>query len=69
MSRYALFRFVDDEIEYLSACYEKEGFGLKFTTTRADACEYVTVEKAAEIARALKSLHGMNVYIAMSGDE
>ena len=69
MSRYALFRFVDDDIQYLAACYAQEGFGLKFTTDRQDACEYVTVEKAAEIARALKSLHGMSVYIAMSGDE
>ena len=69
MTRYSLFRFVDDEVEYLAACYEKESFGISFTTKREDACEYTTVEKAISIAKALKSLHGMSVCIAMNTDE
>lgn len=33
------------------ACYEPTGDGIVFTNQAVDACSYVTVEKACEVAR------------------
>ena len=60
MTRYAITRAVGDYgLEYVAACYEPLGNGVVYTPLKADACTYVTVEKAAEIARHLqKNLFG-----------
>ena len=44
----------DHGIEYLAACYEPTGSGVVYTPLRSDACTYVTIEKAAEVAVALQ---------------
>ena len=41
---------------YVSACYDTTGSGVKLTENRADACSYVTFEKAVSVARALISV-------------
>jgi hypothetical protein len=35
---------------YLAACYEATGSGIMLTTVREDACSYVTIEKAINVA-------------------
>ena len=45
--RYAL---VLDQDLYLAACYEATGSGIKLTTVAEDACSYVTIEKAINVA-------------------
>ena len=35
---------------YLAACYEATGSGIKLTTLKEDACSYVTIEKAIDVA-------------------
>jgi len=41
---------------FVAACYETTGSGVKLTDNRADACTYVTFEKAVSVARALISV-------------
>ena len=50
------------------ACYEPDHSGIVFTTVREDACQYVTVEKAVEIAKALRSLQGYEIYIGVDDE-
>ena len=45
--RYAL--AVENEL-YLAACYEATGSGNMLTTVMEDACSYVTIEKAINVA-------------------
>ena len=55
MTRYAITRPMGDHgIEYLAACYAPVGSGVVYTPLRSDACTYVTIEKAAEVAVALQ---------------
>lgn len=55
MTRYAI--QVDDL--FVAACYEPVGSGIMFTRERGDACSYVTIEKAAQIAGELVSTAGL----------
>ena len=68
MVRYRLFKETRASKHYLAACYEPQHDGIVFTPLREDACEYVTVEKAAQIARELTKLHGYTIHIEVSGD-
>ena len=68
MTRYRLFRENRASKHYLAACYEPQHDGIVFTPLQEDACEYVTVEKAAQIARELIKLHGYQVHIEVSED-
>lgn len=56
MTRYAITRAIGDHcLEYVAACYEPLGNGVIYTPIRSDACTYVTIEKAAEIAKHLQN--------------
>ena len=66
MDRFKLYRQAGDSRYYLAACYEPQHDGLVYTPAAEDACEYVTVEKAAKIARELTKLHGYEVFIEVS---
>jgi hypothetical protein len=44
---------------YLAACYEATGSGLLITDKPEDACSYVTIEKAASVARQLGGFFGV----------
>ena len=68
MVRYKLFKEAGALKQYLAACYEPQHDGIVFTTLQEDACEYVTVEKAAKIARELTKLHGEQIHIEVSED-
>ena len=35
---------------YLAACYEATGSGIRITDVAEDACSYVTIEKAIDVA-------------------
>ena len=66
MDRYRLYRETRTSRQYLAACYEPQHDGIVYTPIREDACEYVTVEKAAAVARELTKLHGEQVHIEVS---
>ena len=66
MDRFRLYRDRGAGKEYLQACYEPQHDGIIYTTLREDACEYVTVEKAAAIARELTKLHGEQIHVEVS---
>jgi hypothetical protein len=68
MTRYRLFKETPASKWYLAACYEPQHDGIVFTPLVEDACEYVTVEKAAEIARTLIKLRGEQIHIEVSED-
>ena len=40
--------------------------GVVYTYCKEDACEYVTVEKAAAVARELTKLHGVQIHVEVS---
>ena len=69
MTRYSLFITTTDSPQFLAAVYEPDHSGIVFTPLQADACEYVSIDKAADVARQLKQLHGYDVYIAMRDSE
>ena len=68
MVRYRLFKETRASKHYLAACYEPQHDGIVYTLLKEDACEYVTVEKAAKIARELTKLHGEQIHIEVSDD-
>ncbi len=68
MARYKLFKEAGALKQYLAACYEPQHDGIVYTTLAEDACEYATVEKAAQIARELTKLHGEQIQIEVSED-
>ena len=68
MTRYRLFKETRASKHYLAACYEPQHDGIVYTPLREDACEYVTVEKAAAIARELTKLYGEQIHIEVSED-
>jgi hypothetical protein len=68
MVRYRLFKETAAAKIYLAACYEPQHDGIVFTPIVEDACEYVTVEKAAKIARELTKLRGEQINIEVSDD-
>ena len=68
MVRDRLFKETRASKHYLAACYEPQHDGIVFTPLKEDACEYVTVEKAAAIARELTKLHGEQIHIEVSDD-
>ena len=68
MVRYRLFKETRASKQYLAAYYEPQHDGIVFTPLVQDACEYVTVEKAARIARELIKLYGEQIHIEVSDD-
>ena len=55
MTRYALAReTAGNGLQYVAATYCNAGDGVIFTPMRTDAGMYVTVEKAAQVCRALQ---------------
>ena len=68
MTRYRLFREMRTSKHYLAACYEPQHDGIVFTPIAADACEYVAVDKAAQVARELNKLHGYEICIQVIED-
>ena len=66
MIRYAISRVgPDDARTYLMACYEPGMDGIVYTYEWEDACHYVTVEKAASVARQISTLHGCELQVCM----
>ncbi len=43
---------------FVSAVYDRGGSGIHLTDVPEDACSYVTIEKACEVARDLKDFFG-----------
>lgn len=55
MTRYALAKEVaGNGLHYIAAVYDTNGSGVVFTPMRSDAGTYVTIEKAAQVCRALQ---------------
>ncbi len=54
MPRYALTTQQHKRPLYLAAYYECQGNGIRFTDQAEDACSYVTIEKAVQVAKQLK---------------
>ena len=54
MTRYALARSTSEGLQYLAAAYGNTGDGIVYTPMRTDAGTYVTIEKAADICKALQ---------------
>ena len=61
MTRFAL--VYPDGSRYLAACYEPTGNGIYLTDLREDACTYVNIEKAAEVARHVAPALGRDLLI------
>ena len=68
MVRYRLFRQSAASKRYLQACYDAQHGGIIYTPLVEDACEYVTVSKAAEVAVELCELHGYDICIEICKD-
>ena len=66
MDRFRLYLERGSGKEYLMACYEAQHTGVVYTYCKEDACEYVTVEKAAAVARELTKLHGAQIHVEVS---
>jgi hypothetical protein len=66
--RYKLYRETEAAKLFLQACYEPQHDGIIFTPLDEDACEYVTVEKAAQVARSITKLRGFEVCIQAVDD-
>ena len=54
MPRYALTTQEQKSPLYLAAYYAPQGNGILFTDKAEDACSYVTIEKAVQVAQELK---------------
>lgn len=55
MPRYALLSTQQQqEPLYIAACYESFGNGVYLTYRPEDACSYVTIEKAVQVAKAIQ---------------
>jgi hypothetical protein len=68
MTRYRLYKHVPGTRQYLQACYEQQHNGIIFTSLAEDACEYVSIDKAASVARQLQALHGYQVGLEVTED-
>jgi len=68
VSRFALSRVVNGQPAYLAACYEPQFDGIRYTALQADACSYVTWDKAVSVARTLRDLHGYDVQVITVGN-
>ena len=53
---------------FLAAAYDLTSSGILLTDVEEDACSYVTMGKAVEVARELKSLHGYDIGISVTTD-
>lgn len=62
MHRYSLVLHRDIP-EYVAACYDSTGSGLRTTLNPEDACSWVLFEKACEIAKHLRIALGVEVSI------
>ena len=62
MTRYSVLLHRDTP-EYLAACYEPEGSGIRTTLDRADACSWVMPESAARVARHISEVLNVQVSI------
>lgn len=58
MTRYALACSTSDGLQYLAAVYKDSKNGIVYTPMRTDACSYVTIEKACQVARSLEDSTG-----------
>ena len=59
VTRYAITRTVADGSKfYLMACYEPEMDGIAYTHQAMDACQYVSIDKAASVSRQLAAIYG-----------
>ena len=61
VTRFAL--VYPDGSRYLAASYEPTGSGIKLTDKCEDACSWVTIDKAAEVARAIAPALGRDLLI------
>ena len=62
MPRYSLVIHRPDP-EYVAACYEPVGSGLRTTLNPEDACSWVLFEKACEVARHVREVLDVDVSI------
>jgi hypothetical protein len=49
--------------EYVAACYEPVGNGLRTTLNPEDACSWAVFEKACEVARHVKEVLNVDISI------
>ena len=68
MERYALYIRDGDSIKFIAAVYDTTSSGIYFTDSEEDACSYVTIDKAVEVARDLNSLHDLNVQVFVTAN-
>jgi hypothetical protein len=52
-----------DGSRFLAASYGPAGSGIKLTDLREDACSWVTIDKAAEVAREIAPALGRDLII------
>ena len=68
MERYTLSMTHGNSKRFLAAVYDLTSSGIFLTDVEEDACSYVTMDKAVEVARELKSLHGYDIGISVTTD-
>jgi hypothetical protein len=68
LDRFSLYVPHGDSRRYLSAVYDLTHSGILFTDVEEDACAFVTIDKAVDVAKALHSLHGYDIGISVSSD-
>jgi hypothetical protein len=68
LDRYALSIPHGDSKRFLAAVYDLTHSGILFTDIEEDACSFVTIDKAAAVAKELNSLHGYDVGISVTTD-
>ena len=62
MTRYSVLLH-REQPEYLAACYEPEGSGIRTTLQVEDACSWVMPESAARVARHISEVLNIQVSI------
>lgn len=68
LERYSLYTQGQDSKQFLSAVYDLTSSGILFTNKEEDACSFVTIDKAVEVAKALNSLHDLDVQVFVTAD-
>lgn len=51
--------------QFLAACYEPANTGIFFTTKAEDACSYGSIQKAVNVAKAIRSTVGFTAEVTV----
>ena len=62
MTRYSVLLH-REQLEYLAACYEPVGNGIRTTLEAEDACSWVMLESAVAVAKHVSEVLGVQVSI------